>query len=153
MSFNEMIDFPYLRGSSPWYLLQTIFLSFHSQRVQKPLQRTLPVVFFTKLRLIHYVRLVWRHKITNVLSKNYFCKDQRPPRPILARMAPADKKKQLADMYTCTSSSFYTTAWMNHLYTLYSHLISCEHIITLWLYLMTPESIQRKKLSGRTKFN
>ena len=39
-------------------LLPTLQPGFYSQRVQKPLQRTLPAVFCTKLRLIHRLKLV-----------------------------------------------------------------------------------------------
>ena len=42
---------------TPRHALQTIFLSFYSQRLLKSLQETLPAVFWTKLRLIHHVRL------------------------------------------------------------------------------------------------
>ena len=55
--------------------LRTASVCFYSQRVQNPLEKTLPAVFGTKLRLFHSVRLVWRHnKITNFLSKNSFVK-------------------------------------------------------------------------------
>ena len=47
------------------HVLLINFLIFYSWRVQKPLQRTLPAIFCTKLRLINCVRLVWRHKTTN----------------------------------------------------------------------------------------
>ena len=57
---------------TPRQVLVTIFLSFYSRRVQKPLQRNWTTVFYTNLRLIHRVRLVWRHKMTNFLSKNSF---------------------------------------------------------------------------------
>ena len=61
--------------------------------VQKPLHRTWSSVLCVKLRRNHCVRLVWRHEITNFVSKNVFCLVQRvfsrPPRPI-ARMAPDD---------------------------------------------------------------
>ena len=40
------------------HVLLTIFVSFYSQRVQKPLQVALSEVFCTKLRLIHHVKLV-----------------------------------------------------------------------------------------------
>ena len=64
---------------------------FYSQRIQKPLQWALSAVFCTKLRLIHHAILLWTHKTTNFLSKNYFTAGQRvvsrSPRPI-ARMAP-----------------------------------------------------------------
>ena len=76
---------------TPRHVLLTIFLSFYSQRVQKPLPKTLPAVFCTKLRLIPRVRLVWRFKITNFLWKKSFCTGLRvvlrPPQRI-ARMAP-----------------------------------------------------------------
>ena len=75
---------------TPRHVLLTIFLRLYSPRVQMPVQGALSAVFCTKLRLIHRVRLVWRHKITNLLSKNSFCTGQRvvsrPLRP-LARMA------------------------------------------------------------------
>ena len=41
-----------------WTHLRTASLCFYSQRVQNPLQITLPAVFGTKLHLIHLVRLV-----------------------------------------------------------------------------------------------
>ena len=64
----------------------TMFLSFYSQSIQKPLQGALSAAFCTKLHLIHRLILVWTHWITNFLSKNDFCAGQRvvlrPPRPI-----------------------------------------------------------------------
>ena len=80
--------------NSPQHCTATCFsdhyLSWHTQRVQKPLQRPLSAVFCTTLCLNYSVILVWSRKMTNFLSKNYFCSVQRvvlrPPRPI-ARMA------------------------------------------------------------------
>ena len=43
---------------SPRHVLLTIYPRFYSQRVQKPLQRTLLAVFCTELCLIHRIRLV-----------------------------------------------------------------------------------------------
>ena len=61
---------------------------------------------------------------------------------------PPTKKKQLAVIYT--SSSFYTTAWMNQECTLYSPSdFLCKHhnsSIRLWPYLMAPVSIKWNKL-------
>ena len=70
---------------------------FYSQRIQKHLQWPLSAVFCTKLHLIRRAILLWTHKTTNFLSKNYFTEGQRvvsrPPRPI-ARMAPVYRNRQ-----------------------------------------------------------
>ena len=43
---------------TPRHIFLTVFLSLHSQRVQKPLRRTLSAVFCTKLRLNNCARMV-----------------------------------------------------------------------------------------------
>ena len=43
---------------TPRHVVLTIFLSFCSQKVQKPLQRTSLAVFRTKLNLMRYI--VWK---------------------------------------------------------------------------------------------
>mgnify|MGYP001800124059 FL=1 len=70
----------------------TTFLSLYSQWVQKPLQKPLPAIstkLCLKLLLHRGSSLVWRHEITNFLSKNSFITDQRvvsQPLQPLARM-------------------------------------------------------------------
>ena len=55
----------------------TILLSLCSQRVQKPLQRTLPIVFYTKLCSNHRVRVGFEVVHSHVFEKKkLFCSDQ-----------------------------------------------------------------------------
>ena len=69
----------------------TIFFQFILTTSPVTASKNSTCCFYTKLHFNHCVRLVWRHKITNFLTKNCFCSVQRvvsrPPRPI-ARMAP-----------------------------------------------------------------
>ena len=51
------------------HVLLTMFVSFYSQRVQKPLQGALSEVFCTKLCLIHHVKLVFVKKLLFCKSK------------------------------------------------------------------------------------
>ena len=59
-------------NATPLHILLTIFLRFYSRRVQMPLWRALSAVFCTKLRVIYWVRLVWRHRVTNFSQKILF---------------------------------------------------------------------------------
>ena len=90
------------------------FSQFYSQRVQKPLQWALSAVFCTNFHLIHHFTLVWTHKTTNFLSKNYFTAGQRvvsrPPRPI-AGMAPDHWHNGLVGQFMLILFTIFRSLW------------------------------------------
>ena len=94
-AFTNQMQGPFYKSALGWdfEILLTIFLSFYSQRAQKPLKLLggLSAEFCLKIQWNYCVRLVWRHQITNFFSKYSFCTGQRvvswPLQP-LARIAP-----------------------------------------------------------------
>ena len=80
------------RNVTPWHVLLTIFLSWCSERVKKPNEKSLSAVFCTKLHYTQIIALDWfDHMNWQTVAKNSFSTVQRvvsrPLRP-LARMAP-----------------------------------------------------------------